>query len=146
MHWRTDGQGRLEDRPERTSSRIRVLVVDDHEDSRTIARLVLENAGCEVAEAATGPDGLRVALADPPDVILVDIVLPQMDGWELARRLRANASTRRAHIVAVTALADADTYERTMAAGCDGVLTKPVHIANLVAAIRSSVAKKPPLV
>lgn len=121
-----------------------MLVIDDHEDSRTIVRLVLEHAGCEVSEAATGPDGLRVALANPPDVILVDIVLPQMDGWELSRRLRANAATSRAYIVAVTALADADTHERTIAAGCDSVLTKPVHIANLVATIRSHIETQAP--
>ncbi len=115
----------------------RILVVDDHDDSRTITRMVLEHAGYEVSEARTGTEGLRKALDERPEMVLVDIALPGMDGWEVSRRLRANEATSDARILAVTALTGADIHERSIRAGCDDLLTKPVHIATLRHAIRS---------
>ena len=75
------------------SSAPTVLIVDDHEDSRTVGRLVLESRGFHVIEAATGNEGLHKALTERPSVVLLDIVLPGIDGWEIARRIRADAST-----------------------------------------------------
>jgi len=103
-----------------------VLVVDDHEDSRIIARLVLEAAGFRVREAANGAMGLNLATALDPDVILLDLILPGVDGWEVARRLRCDPSTANIGIIAVTALALRDDHVRARHAGCDTVLTKPV--------------------
>src|ERR1700741_936819 len=108
--------------------RVRILIVDDHEDSRIITRLVLEQAGFEVSEASTGTEGLRIAIEERPRLVLVDILLPEMDGLELSRRLRANAATREARLVALTASADKRTREQSMLAGCDAFLAKPVHI------------------
>jgi CheY-like chemotaxis protein len=113
------------------NERVRILIVDDHEDSRIITRLVLEQAGFQVSEASTGPEGLRIALAERPRLVLVDIMLPEMDGFELSRRLRANPATHETRLVALTARADRRTREESMLAGCDAFLAKPVHIAAL---------------
>lgn len=113
-----------------------VLVVDDHDDSRTIARLVLESAGFRVAEAGGGLEGLRLATELRPQVILLDLVLPGLDGWEIARLLRRDRLTKRAIVIAVTAIANADDQARAIDAGCDEVLTKPVSPANMLATIR----------
>jgi CheY-like chemotaxis protein len=117
--------------PQSVFSRPRVLVVDDHDDSRTVTRMVLEHAGYQVTEATTGPEGLRRAIEDQPDVALVDIVLPEYDGLELSRRIRAHRATSEVRIVAVTALARANIREASFLAGCDAFLTKPFHIASL---------------
>lgn len=113
-----------------------VLVVDDHEDSRAIARLVLESAGFRVAEAKTGFEGFRMGVELRPSVILLDMILPGLDGWEIARLLRANADVKNATIVAVTALASADDRDRALLAGCNEVLIKPVPPAMLLATVR----------
>ena len=112
-------------------SQPRVLVVDDHDDSRTVARMVLEHAGYRVSEAATGPEGLQSALDEQPDVALVDIALPEFDGLELARRIRANTQTCETRIVAVSAMGREDLREASYLAGCDAFLAKPFYIATL---------------
>jgi CheY-like chemotaxis protein len=113
-----------------------VLVIDDHDDSRTIARLVLESAGFRVVDARTGFEGLRIALDAKPLVVLLDLVLPGVDGWEIARLLRLESSTRDAVIVAVTAVATPDDHDRALLAGCDEVLTKPVPPTTMLDTVR----------
>lgn len=113
-----------------------VLVIDDHDDSRTICRLVLESAGFRVAEAQTGFDGIRIAIETRPLVVLLDIILPGLDGWEIARLLRLDGSTREAVIIAVTALAGTEDQDRALLAGCDEVLTKPVAPAIMLDTVR----------
>jgi two-component system cell cycle response regulator DivK len=102
-------------------------VADDHEDSRTIARLILETAGFRVIEARTGYEALALARAESPAVILLDIVMPGLDGWTAARQLRREPSMADTAIVALTALAGDADRERALAAGCDEVLTKPTR-------------------
>jgi CheY-like chemotaxis protein len=123
-----------------------VLVVDDHDDSRTIARLVLESVGFRVVEAAGGCEGLRLATELRPHVVLLDLVLPGLDGWEIARLLRRDRMTKRAVIIAVTAIANAEDQSRAIDAGCDEVLTKPVSPANMVATVRGYVGLPTPVV
>jgi two-component system, cell cycle response regulator DivK len=113
-----------------------VLVVDDHEESRTIARLVLERAGFRVAEASTGLEGLRLAGLLRPAAVLLDLIMPGLDGWELARQLHANPATSRAAIIALTALATAEDHDRALLAGCDAVLTKPVRPIRIVETVQ----------
>jgi CheY-like chemotaxis protein len=113
-----------------------VLVVDDHDDSRTIARLVLESAGFRVIDARTGFEGLRLALDAKPLVVLLDLVLPGVDGWEIARLLRLESSTRDCVIVAVTAVASTEDHDRALLAGCDEVLTKPVPPTTMLDTVR----------
>jgi CheY-like chemotaxis protein len=113
-----------------------VLVADDHDDSRAIARVVLENAGFRIVEARTGPETLQVVQSARPDIVLLDIVMPELNGWEVARRLRADPLSRDTTIIAVTALASAYDRELTIAAGCDELLTKPVLPRLLVATLK----------
>ena len=122
------------------SSAPTVLIVDDHEDSRTVGRLVLESRGFHVIEAATGNEGLQKALTERPSVVLLDIVLPGIDGWEIARRIRADASTCNTIIIAVTALAGIEDRHRSYMAGCDSVLTKPVPPSTMLAVINQYVS------
>jgi CheY-like chemotaxis protein len=113
-----------------------VLVIDDHDDSRTIARLVLESAGFRVADARTGFEGLRIALDAKPTVVLLDLVLPGVDGWEIARLLRLESSTRDTVVIAVTAVASPEDHDRALLAGCDEVLTKPVPPTSMLDTVR----------
>jgi CheY-like chemotaxis protein len=113
-----------------------VLVVDDHDDSRTIARLVLESAGFRVLDARTGFEGLRLALDAKPLVVLLDLVLPGVDGWEIARLLRLESTTKDTVVIAVTAVASPDDHDRALLAGCDEVLTKPVPPTTMLDTVR----------
>jgi len=113
-----------------------VLVIDDHDDSRTIARLVLESAGFRVVDARTGFEGLRIALDTRPLVVLLDLVLPGVDGWEIARLLRLESTTRDTVVIAVTAVASPEDHDRALLAGCDEVLTKPVPPTSMLDTVR----------
>jgi two-component system cell cycle response regulator DivK len=113
----------------------RILIVDDHEDSRVVTRLVLEHAGYVVDEAADGESGLAIAIDRPPDLVIVDIVLPAIDGLQLSRLLRAHPRTCDARIVAVTALGRTSVRDDAARAGCDAFLLKPVQVASLRATV-----------
>lgn len=112
-----------------------VLVVDDHADSRLIARLVLESAGFRVAEAESGSEALRVASALRPAAVLLDLVLPELDGWEVAQRLRAEEGGQDVVVIAFTAIGLRAEHDRALAAGCDAVITKPAMPRAVVAAL-----------
>jgi two-component system cell cycle response regulator DivK len=116
------------------------LVVDDHEDSRNVARLLLENGGFRVLEAGTGFEGLRIAAEQHPIAVLLDLIVPGVDGWNVARLLRADSESRGAAIIAVTASVSPDDLDRALLAGCDAVLTKPVAPGMLLATVRRYVS------
>ena len=113
-----------------------VLIVDDHDESRITQRLVLEHFGFAVTEAQNGLDGLAVALASQPSIVLIDVILPEVDGCELARMLRADSTTRNAALIAISAMADPETRDRALRAGCDEFITKPVPPLQLVRVIQ----------
>jgi two-component system cell cycle response regulator DivK len=113
-----------------------VLIADDHDDSRSAERLVLEDAGFSVIEARSGFDALVLAQASRPRVLLLDIVLPEIDGLELTRMLRADPALRDSAIIAVTAFTGQDYRDAAFAAGCDEFLTKPVRMTLLVELVR----------
>ena len=119
-----------------------ILVVDDHEPSRTLARLVLERAGFRVAEAATGGDGLRQAQVLRPAVVLLDIIMPELDGWTVARLLREDVRTRDSVILALTAWTGVGEGARALASGFEEVLTKPVLPRTLAAVVARYVAER----
>ncbi|HYD53747.1 MAG TPA: response regulator [Gemmatimonadaceae bacterium] len=106
--------------------RAHVLVIDDNLDNRTIFSTILEHAGYRVTCAETGPEGLEQATSDPPELILLDLNLPGLDGWEVARRLKAESATSRVPILIVTAHAQASDELRAVETGCAGLLEKPV--------------------
>lgn len=114
-----------------------ILVVDDDADARRIARTWLEGAGRRVLEAADGRECVRVAHDERPDAILLDLILPDVDGWEAARTLRADPATAGIPILALTGLAFPVLRKRAVEAGCDVVLTKPVSPTRLLQEIDS---------
>jgi CheY-like chemotaxis protein len=127
----TPPTGRTMTFSDRLVSPARILIVDDHDDSRVVTRLVLEHQGYTVFEACSGEEGLRMALEQQPDIMLVDVVLPGFDGLELARRVRSNPVMRDTRIIAVSALGRASLPDEAVRAGCSAFLAKPVHIAEL---------------
>ncbi len=112
-----------------------VLIADDDADSRAIVRTILEFQGREVVEAADGGDCLTAVHTCRPDVIVLDLVMPGMDGWDVAAALRADPTTRGIPILALTAAATPLERERALAAGCDRVLQKPIALAELAVII-----------
>lgn len=114
----------------------RILVADDNEASRELIREVLEMSGYDVVEAADGADAVERARENPPDLVLVDIQMPRLDGYGVLRELRADPRLAGLHVVALTAFAMQGDRERALDAGFDGYITKPVEIAALRREIR----------
>jgi two-component system cell cycle response regulator DivK len=114
----------------------RVLLVDDYPDAREMYSEYLEFSGFQVVEAANGMEALQRALDDHPDIILMDLSLPVMDGWEATRRLKADERTAHIPIVALTGHALAGISEGAKRAGCDAFVTKPCLPEDLVKEIR----------
>ena len=117
----------------------RVLVVEDHEDNRRIVRDLLTSAGYEVVEALTGVEGVTMAETHRPDLILMDIQLPGLDGYEATRRIKANPVLRAIPIIAVTSYALSGDDVKAREAGCDAYVTKPFSPRALLAKIREYV-------
>jgi two-component system cell cycle response regulator DivK len=113
-----------------------VLVVDDNATNRKLARDVLDAAGFRTLEAATGAEGILRAAEHAPDVILLDLRLPDMPGAEVARRLRGDDGTARIAVVAMSALPLAELGEWLEAAGFDGYLDKPIHVSTFPDQVR----------
>jgi len=114
----------------------RILVIEDHEDNRRILRYLLTSAGYEVFEAITGEEGVASAEAQRPDLILMDIQLPGLDGYEATRRIKANPDLRRIPIIVVTSYALSGDDVKALAAGCDAYVTKPFNPRQLLAKIQ----------
>ena len=118
----------------------RVLVVEDNPANMTLATFLLQSAGHTVVTAANAEIGLMVARAEQPDLILMDIQLPGMDGLEATGLLKADAATRAIPVVALTALAMKGDEERIRAAGCDGYIAKPMRYKDFLATVAQHVA------
>ena len=114
----------------------RILVVEDQEDNRRIVRDLLTSAGYEMIEAATGEDGVAMAETHRPDLILMDIQLPGLDGYEATRRIKANPALRQIPIIAVTSYALSGDDVKARQAGCDAYVAKPFSPRALLAKIR----------
>ena len=114
----------------------RILVIEDQEDNRRIVRDLLMATGYELLEATTGEEGLRLAETERPDLILMDIQLPGLDGYEVTRRLKETPSLKHIPIIAVTSYALSGDDRKAFAAGCDGYVTKPFSPRLLLAKIR----------
>jgi two-component system, cell cycle response regulator DivK len=123
----------------------RILVVEDHEDNRQILRDLLTNADFEVIEAEDGEAGLAAAAAHRPDLILIDIQLPDIDGYEAARRLKADTLLHAIPIIAVTSYALAGEAETARAAGCEAYIAKPYSPRQLLAKVREYLPEATPM-
>jgi two-component system cell cycle response regulator DivK len=114
----------------------RILVVEDQHDNRQILRDLLLPAGYDLVEAWDGEAGVTKAKSERPDLILMDIQLPGIDGYEATRRIKADPALSRTPIIAVTSYALSGDEEKTRAAGCDGYIAKPYSPRQLLKKIR----------
>jgi two-component system cell cycle response regulator DivK len=114
----------------------RILVVEDDPDNRRIVAKVLSVEGYDVIEATDGIEALAQARAERPDLILMDLALPNVDGWEATRRLKSDPETRSIPVVALTAVAMRGDEEQARAAGCDDYLPKPARPAAIRAVVK----------
>ena len=118
------------------NERFRVLLVDDYPDAREMYSEYLQFSGFDVVEATNGMEALKSAIESSPDIILMDLSLPVMDGWEATRRLKADERTASIPVVALTGHALAGISEGAKRAGCDAFVTKPCLPEDLVKEIR----------
>src|SRR5512144_1051898 len=119
----------------------RILLVEDNDLNRDMLSRRLQRKGHEVLMAADGMQGILMAESETPDLILLDMSLPVIDGWEAARRLKASPATSGVPIVALTAHAMSGDREKAIAAGCDDYDTKPVDLARLLEKIEAQLGR-----
>lgn len=109
-----------------------VLLVEDNEDNLVVYRTILEHVGFRVIEARDGEEGVNRAKEQLPNLILMDISIPKIDGWEATQRLKSDENTRDIPIIALTAHALEEDRQKALQAGCDGYLAKPVEPRRVV--------------
>ncbi len=109
----------------------KILVIEDNDDNRDILKQQLEYLGYEVVEAADGLEGLNQVAKEQPDLVIVDIMMPGIDGKEVTRRLRADSKTKDLPVLAATVLFHSEDIHNCLAAGCNDVLTKPFTLQQL---------------
>ena len=110
----------------------RILIADDYDDNRELLRLMLESAGHSVRETRNGRECLEAVARELPDVVLLDISMPVLDGWRVLSELRADERTRTLPCVAVTAFASERDRQRALAAGFDGFVSKPFRSKDIL--------------
>jgi two-component system, cell cycle response regulator DivK len=115
----------------------KILLVEDNEMNRDMLLRRLQRKGYEVILAVDGQSGVEMTQAHAPDLILMDMSLPVLDGWEATRRLKADAATRHIPVIALTAHAMSSDREKALEAGCDDYDTKPVELRRLLAKIET---------
>jgi two-component system cell cycle response regulator DivK len=115
----------------------KILLVEDNEMNRDMLMRRLQRKGYQVVLALDGRSGVEMTQAQAPDLVLMDMSLPVLDGWEATRRLKADAATRHIPVIALTAHAMSSDREKALEAGCDDYDTKPVELARLLAKIEA---------
>jgi CheY-like chemotaxis protein len=119
-------------------SKGRILVVEDNIDNYELVRFILERAGYDVFLAVNGRDGVSAARLQKPDLILMDLGMPEMDGWLAAEKLKADDSTRPIPLYALSAHTLPAERKRALEAGCDGYVSKPIHMAGFLEMIQEA--------
>ena len=122
----------------------KILIVEDNEMNRDMLSRRLERRGYAVVTALDGERGLAAAQSENPDLILMDMSLPVMDGWEATRRLKSEAATRGIPVIGLTAHAMTGDRDKAMAAGCDDYDTKPIELPRLLQKIESLLGRSSP--
>ena len=118
----------------------KILIVEDDELNRDSLRRLLRRRGFEIVLAVDGEDGIETARAEAPDLILMDMSLPVVDGWEATRRLKADPAVQATPIIALTAHAMSGDRDKALAAGCDDFDTKPIDLDRLLPKIHALLA------
>jgi CheY-like chemotaxis protein len=121
----------------------RILYVEDNDDNVYVVKARLGRAGFTVSVAGDGEQGLSMAATDKPDLILMDLSLPGVDGWEATRRLKAAPDTKDIPVIALSAHAMAGDREKALDAGCDDYDTKPIDFARLRGKIEALLSREP---
>jgi two-component system cell cycle response regulator DivK len=121
-----------------------ILIIEDYRDTRDVTELILTDAGHNVLNARDGLQGVQLATQAQPDLVLMDLALPVLDGWEATRRLKADATTQHIPVVAFTAQVNEDAVAQAWAAGCSDVITKPFEIECLLDHIAAVLAQSRP--
>ena len=122
-------------------SKGRILIVEDNMDNYELIRFVLERAGYDVFLAVNGRDGVDAARFQKPDLILMDLGMPEMDGWTASRKLKSDATTKSIPVYALSAHTLPQERKRARQAGCDGFLTKPIHVQSFLEIINERFEK-----
>ncbi len=122
-----------------------VLLVEDNEDNRIVYSTILRHFGYHVTEALNGEEGIAKARAERPDLILMDISIPKMDGWEATQRLKADDTTKMIPIIALTAHALEEDRQKATQVGCDGYLAKPVEPRRVVQEVEKFIGPARPV-
>ena len=122
----------------------RILLVEDNEMNRDMLSRRLQRRGYEVLIATDGGQGVEMATSQLPELILMDMSLPVLDGWEATRQLKADDATRHIPVISLTAHAMSGDDDRAKEAGCDDYDTKPVDLPRLLGKIEALLARKPP--
>jgi CheY-like chemotaxis protein len=120
----------------------RVLVVEDEPENRLLLGVVLTSEGYEVVEAEDGPAALAAARQHPPDLVLLDVMMPEMNGYAVLEALRADTSTRSIPVIMLTALAQRGDVERAVEMGVAGYVTKPFEPEDLLQAMEKALASR----
>lgn len=120
-----------------------ILVVEDNAVNRRLAEFLLRSNGYQVREASTAQEAFDILKTERPDLILMDVQLPGMDGLEATRKLKANAATRDIPVVAVTSYAMTGDREKALAAGCVGYIAKPIDTATFIQEVAAGLGAKP---
>lgn len=120
-----------------------ILLIEDNEQNLYLATFLLEQSGFKVISARRGPEGVELATRVQPDLILLDIQLPQMDGYAVARKLRQHLSLKEVPIVAVTSYAMVGDKERALEAGCTGYIEKPINPDTFMDEIEKYIKARP---
>jgi two-component system, cell cycle response regulator DivK len=123
---------------------MKVLIVEDHPDMHNLLGLIAEQLGYLPVSANEGEEGVEKAIAEKPNLILLDMMMPKMDGRKVARRLRANPETKDIPILAITALNRSHDLNACLLAGCNGYIVKPFGVGDLQAKIRELLASTGP--
>ncbi len=123
---------------------MKILYVEDNDDNIYMLQRRLVRAGFSVIIAKDGAEGVAMAVAERPDLILMDLGLPVLDGWEATRQIKAAAETKHIPVIALTANAMTGDKERAIAAGCDDFDTKPVDMPRLLGKIQALIPGAPP--
>ncbi len=115
----------------------KILVVDDNNDSRELVVKVLKNQGYEMIEAIDGEDALEKAVSEKPDLILMDISIPKINGYEVTKRLKSIEEVKKIPVVALTAHAMRGDRAKALEAGCEGYISKPINVRELPGQVKS---------